>query len=331
MAAGVQWLFHKGLCVADVFAAMRKAMGICARQTYGHCVFSEGEVVMGRTAPKNSIALKQPERSGNPVGLGSCHKMEVDEMWFKSWFLKALRDNEVKSAIKEITAEAVVSVKVRVPEGRVVELERELQSKDRSLKAAENQSLKVAKQLEIVEKECEKARARQKESEIQREGAYQRCEEAQAELRMVKSELRKLNGLSEMSKAFELYQKLPSSTRKVLNGVVNGKDLLSFVCTGAQESNLDRFWDLCNEAFIDGDDDASTMADIFNSFFDLIQMLGTVNARERLSVNAGDRFDNDLCTRIAHSAPTGSVREVLFQGYRYKVSKKIVRKSLVLV
>ena len=286
---------------------------------------------MGRIEPKNSVALKQKGRSDIPVGSRACHKMEVDEMWFKSWFLKALRDDEIKSAIKEITAEAVVSVKVRVPEGRVVELERELQSKDQSLKAAENQSLKVAKQLEIVEKECEKARARQKESEIQREGAYQRCEEAQAELRMVKSELRKLNGLSEMSKAFELYQKLPSSTRKVLNGVVNGKDLLSFVCTGAQESNLERFWDLCNEAFIDGDNAAVMMAEIFNTFFDLLQTLGTVNVRDRLQVNPGDRFDNDLCTRIAHSAPTGPVATVVLQGFRYRVSKKVVRKSLVRV
>ena len=293
---------------------------------------------MSRSENHSSPVTKLHKASGQskasltpPVGLTENQKMEVNEMWFKSWFLNALRDEEIKCAIKQLTAEAVVSVKVKVPEGRVVELERELESKDRSLKAAENQSLKVAKQLESAEKECERARAKQRESEIQREGADKRCEEAQAELKIAKGELRKLQGLSTMSGAFELYQKLPVSTRKVLNGVVNGKDLLSFVCTGAQESNLDRFWDLCNEAFIDGDDDAAAMAEIFNAFFDLAQTLGTLNARERLSVNSGDRFDNDLCTRIAHSAPTGGVRDVLFQGYRYKVSGKVIKKTLVRV
>ena len=281
---------------------------------------------------KKLKANRQPKaRTAQPDDPSANSKMEVDEMWFKNWFLNALRDEEIKGVIKQITAEAVVSVKVQVPEGKVVELERELASKDRSLKAAEDQSRKVAKQLESVERERDKAKAKQKEAEELHEGDAKRYEEAQSELRSVKGELRKFQGLSAMAGAYEQYQKLSATTRKTLNGVLNGKDLLSFVCTGTQESNLERFWDLCNEAFIDGDDDAAMMAEIFNSFFDLVLELGTVNVRERLSVNAGDRFDNDLCTRIAHSAPTGSVRKVLFQGYRYKVSKKIVKKSLVLV
>lgn len=267
---------------------------------------------------------KHEDDNSNPL-------MEVNEMWFKKWFLTALRDEEIKEVIKGITAEAVVSVKVNVPEGRVVELERELALRDQSLKAVEDRSHQVAQKLQSTEKECEKARAEQRNSELQRVEANKKCEEAKAELRIARDEIRKLQCLSALGDVYDLYQKLSTSTRKTLNGVLNGKDLLSFVCTGAQESNLDRFWDLCNEALIDGDDDAATMVTIFNSFFDLVQALGTVNGRERLSVNAGDRFDNDLCTRIARSAPTGCVRDVLLQGYRYKVSQKIVKKSLVIV
>lgn len=258
-------------------------------------------------------------------------KMEVNEMWFKNWFLNALRDEEIKGVIKQITAEAVVSVKVQVPEGKVVELERELASKDRSLKAAEDQSRRVVKQLESVERERDKAKAKQKEAEELHEGDTKRYEEAQSELRSVKGELRKLQGLAAMAGAYEQYQKLSATTRKALNGVINGKDILSFVCTGSQESNLERFWDLCNEAYIDCDDDATIMSKVFDAFFDLAQTLGTLNKMERLSIGSGDRFDNDLCVRIARSAPTGNVKEVLFQGYRYVVSKKIVKKSLVRV
>ena len=261
------------------------------------------------------------------INLCADSTMEVNEMLFKKWFLNALRDTDIRRAIKQLAADALVSG--NPPTRRIIELAREHETYDQSLKDADSQSLKLAKQLESATKECEKARSRQRELEIQCAGADKRYEKVQAELRTAKGELRKLQGLSAMSEAFGLYQKLPLSTRKVLNRVVNGKDLLSFVCTGVQESNLDRFWDLCNEAFIDGDDDAATMAEIFNAFFDLIQTLETVNVRDRLSVNSGDRFDNDFCTRIAHSAPTGCVREVLFQGYRYRVSKKIVKKSLV--
>ncbi len=284
----------------------------------GHSTKDGGTKKVGDKTPKTLDATK-------------ANKVKDDAMLFKNWFLNALRDEEVRKVIKHITADAIVSVKVTVPEGRVVELERELAARNSSLKAVEDQANKVTRQLEKAERECEKARAKQKESEIQREDADKRYEDAQAELRSAKSELRKLQGLSAMSKAFELYQKLPMPTRKALNGVINGKDLLSFVCSGTQESNLDQFWDLCNEAFIDGDNAAVTMAEIFNAFFDLVQTLGTVNVRERLSVNSGDRFDNDLCTRIAHSAPTGPIATVLLQGYRYCVSKKVIKKSLVRV
>ena len=287
---------------------------------------------------ENSMVDKQLKANSQPKARSAqsdvpCAntKMEVNEMWFKNWFLNALRDEEIKGVIKQITAEAVVSVKVQVTGGKVVELERELASKDRSLKAAEDQSRRVVKQLESVERERDKAKAKQKEAEELHEGDTKRYEEAQSELRSVKGELRKLQGLAAMAGAYEQYQKLSATTRKALNGVINGKDILSFVCTGSQESNLERFWDLCNEAYIDCDDDATIMSKVFDAFFDLAQTLGTLNKMERLSIGSGDRFDNDLCVRIARSAPTGNVKEVLFQGYRYVVSKKIVKKSLVRV
>ena len=193
-----------------------------------------GEVGMSRS--ENSMVDKQVKSNGQAKARstqsdvpGANSKMEVNEMWFKNWFLNALRDEEIKGVIKQITAEAVVSVKVQVPEGKVVELERELASKDRSLKAAEDQSRRVVKQLESVERERDKAKAKQKEAEELHEGDTKRYEEAQSELRSVKGELRKLQGLAAMAGAYEQYQKLSATTRKALNGVINGKDMWLFV------------------------------------------------------------------------------------------------------
>lgn len=239
------------------------------------------------------------------------NRMEMNEMWFKKWFLNALRDEEVKGVIQKMTADAVVSIRLQVPDStKVVELERKLESKEKSLQKAQD-SLREAQQSQHVVK-----------AELS---------SAKVALSSAKGELRKLQGLSDMKDVYDTYQSLSPAARKRLGGVINGRDLLTFVCSGVQESSLERFWCICNESMIDGDDDAKAMIRVFDRFFEVSQTLGTLDPVERLRVEEGDRFDNDLCTRIAHSAPTGSVKEVLFQGYRYSVSRKIVKKSLVRV
>lgn len=225
-------------------------------------------------------------------------------MLFKNWFLNALKDAEVRDVIKQITAEAVVGVKVQVPDStRTIELERELRTKDRSL---------------------EKAQA-------DRQEFVRQHERDQESLKSARNDLKKFQVFSVVSDAYDAYKSLSPESRRAIESIVNGKDLLVFACSGVQESNLDRFWDVCNEYFIEGEREAQSLAKVFDAFFSLAQSLGTINSIERLSVESGDRFDNDFCTRISHSAPTGNVKEVLFQGYRYKSNRKIVKKTLVRV
>lgn len=94
---------------------------------------------------------------------------------------------------------------------------------------------------------------------------------------------------------------------------------------------MERFWDRCSESYVDGDEDAERLGALFDCFFCLTQEMGTIGSLERLNIREGDRFDVDVCTRVARSAPTGNIRSVLMQGYRYKVSGKVVKKSLVRV
>jgi len=236
---------------------------------------------------------------------------ENTSMLFKGWFLNALKDQEVREVIKQITADAIVNIKLQVPEStKVVELERQLES--------------TQKQLDMSNKRLDGARH-------DRDVSQKQAETANEELREAKSALKRLQGLAAMDAAYDRYKKLPPALRERLEDVLNGRDLLSFVCSGVQESSMERFWSVCNEAFLDDEKGARELTALFDEFFDLAQSLGTLVSQERLDVKPGSRFDNDLCTRIARSAPTGNVKEVLLQGYRYKVSRKVVKKSLVLV
>ena len=252
---------------------------------------------------------------------------ESTTMLFKHLILAWLRDEDIADRIRQILLDPVST---KLP----------------TIARAEDPTILVPKtnEIEDLRSECRELNRqvsslndKLSETERQLDQSQQAAKRLQAELdkqesslEEVRVKLKRLGGFTTVEKAYATYQSLSERSRKRVGGIINGEDMLFFCCSGVQAEKLQEFCSICKSEFIEGEQDAETMTRLFDFFFDLGQKLGTLGRLEQLAVRPNGRYDVDTCTRIDGSDPAGNiVKEVLVQGYRQKISKRIVEPSLV--
>ncbi len=249
---------------------------------------------------------------------------ESTTMLFKRLILAWLRDEDIADRIRQIllgpvstklpTVARAEEPTILVPETNEIEdIRSGCRGLNRQVSTLNDKLSETERQLDQSRQEIKRLR-----SELVKQEAA--LEEAQ----------KRVGGFSAAEKAYATYHSLSESSRKRIGGIINGEDMLSFCCSGVQAEKLQEFCSICKSKFIEGEQDAETMTRLFDFFFDLGQKLGTLGRLEQLTVRPNGRYDVDTCTRIDGSDPAGNiVKEVLVQGYRQKISKRVVEPSLV--
>ncbi len=133
---------------------------------------------------------------------------------------------------------------------------------------------------------------------------------------------------------YDLYLSLPNALKKALKGIFNENDLWSFIICGMQTDRLLEFWDFCMRDLKRGKllDEKDKLAEIFCFFLEKINhTLNDTPLYLYQEVKKGAAFDTAQHTATSDSAAVGRIQEVLFPGLVYASSKKILRKSVVVV
>ena len=252
---------------------------------------------------------------------------ESTTMLFKRLILTWLRDEDIADRIRQIllgpvstklpTVARAEAPTILVPKTNEIEdLRSECRGLNRQVFSLNDKLSETERQLDQSQQENKRLRAELGKQE--------------STLEEVHEKLKRMGGFSTLEKAYATYQSLSERSRKRVGGIINGEDMLFFCCSGVQAEKLQEFCSICKSEFIEGEQDAEAMTHLFDFFFDLGQKLGTIGRLERLVVRPHGRYDVDTCTRIDGSDPAGNiVKEVLVQGYKQKISKRIVEPSLV--
>ena len=133
---------------------------------------------------------------------------------------------------------------------------------------------------------------------------------------------------------WEIYQKFLSideSARK--NSGLYTKNFEAFICSGAQMKRLESIWESAIESKRAGRiNDAEIFWNVFAYCVRLVNAAQGDNIIEILNTQIGERYETDKHSTSGTSSSTqGVVREVILNGYRNNISRKIVKKSNVRV
>lgn len=140
---------------------------------------------------------------------------------------------------------------------------------------------------------------------------------------------------AEIEEVYALYNRLDSRQKFSLAGYFgtasNPKEFFSGV---AQEKNLKDLWEYVSRSIISGrteDEDIRVYKRIFDFAFDTVNLSARSPLYIRLNANIGDDFDPDTMATLPGGNKIGEVENVLFQGFLYGESKKVIAKSLVVL
>ena len=263
--------------------------------------------------------------------------LETEEVQQKIRFIVS-GENEPQAGTETLPLNSASSMQEQESRKRLLAL----QSENEALKK-DNQQLRS----DIEKSHRESSGKERKINDLQRQiDSLQSENENHAEkIRQLESCARRASSLEEKLKkiemsyqeyqaVFDLFMSLPSSLRKSLKGIFNESDLWSFVICGTQTERLLDFWDFCMRDLKRGKllDERDKLAQIFDFFLEKINhTLNDTQLYLYQEVKKGAAFDTAQHTATSDSAAVGRVQEVLFPGLVYASSKKILRKSVVVV
>ena len=140
--------------------------------------------------------------------------------------------------------------------------------------------------------------------------------------------------VGDFQKIHELYLTLPQNLREALSGIFCDTSLRSFVFSGVQADRLMEFWDFCMTDFKRGKnlEYQAILTQLFDFFFKIINE--EINSSPRYlkqEVQLGDSFDSSIHTCTSTSNAVGRVSEILLPGIIYSSSRKVFKKSVVVV
>lgn len=132
-------------------------------------------------------------------------------------------------------------------------------------------------------------------------------------------------------KAYELFSSLSGDTKSSLSGIFKDTSLKGFVSCGVQEKNILSFWEYIKTELQEGkNSDTERLIQIYNFLFK--QYRRAFPVYELQKVTKGDEFEP--LSHINHSsskAVSGTITEVLLQGYINTKTSKIIKQSVVRV
>ena len=181
-------------------------------------------------------------------------------------------------------------------------------------------------------RELSKALRKEKEDNSETIQRLESCEKIRISLEEKVKKIEKAH--LEYQAIFDLYLSLPNPLRKSLKGIFNESDLWAFIISGTQPNSLMEFWDFCKRDLNRGKllDEREKLVKIFDFF---LQKINRTLYEEPFylyqEVEKGSAFDTAQHIAVSDGAACGRIQEVLFPGIIYASSKKILKKSLVMV
>ena len=137
------------------------------------------------------------------------------------------------------------------------------------------------------------------------------------------------NSYSKLEAVFRIYRSLGGELHQELDRVLCADNAELFLAWGTQWENLEALWDFLSYRVRDlNEDDRVALCYVFDYLFEVYQKVNF--SYERLAVQVGDEFDEDIHTRGLNSAVGGTITKVLLQGYQ-AVHKDKIKKSIVLI
>lgn len=132
-------------------------------------------------------------------------------------------------------------------------------------------------------------------------------------------------------KAYELFTSLTPNTRDSLTGIFKDSSLQGFLSCGVQDKNISSFWEyIKTELQEDKNSDRGKLVQIYDFLFQ--RYIRAFPMYELQKVHKGDEFE--ALAHINHSsssAVSGTITEVLLQGYINTKTSKVIKQSVVKV
>ncbi|MBO5351764.1 MAG: hypothetical protein J6A77_00540 [Lachnospiraceae bacterium] len=137
------------------------------------------------------------------------------------------------------------------------------------------------------------------------------------------------NSYRDLDSMYRLYCSLGAELHQKLDRVLCADNAELFLAWGVQWENLEALWDFMSYSVRDLDEAAREgLCQVFDYLFETYRKVN--DNYERLEVQVGDEFDEDIHTRSASSAVGGVITKILLRGYRGIHNGKI-KKSIVLI
>lgn len=134
----------------------------------------------------------------------------------------------------------------------------------------------------------------------------------------------------EACQCYKHYMTLSTETRQNLNSVIQTQDAVHFLISGTQEDNIEALWDwLSYQLDTLSQEEQFILIETFYYFF--TQYNQVTQHYELLNTKTGETFDEDKHTRDSQSKVSGSISQVLLEGYRNKRTQKMMKKAIVRV
>ena len=246
---------------------------------------------------------------------------------FLHYLMKAVEEEEVKKILRTICSNN------NEPEEALVETDKEKIEMQQRIKELQAQNTILQEKLVIEQnkRKQEQEYTNQLEQQITKiDDRHSMMKKQVEEWQMKYTELS--DCFEQGMKVFEYYQNLSPVLQSSLSGIFRGNTVERFLFCGVQKQNIELLWDAIKIRVIDENyEEFGELQSIFNYFFHAYNSTFEKPLYELQSVDENEKFDSEKHMRTAKSRVSGNITAIVFNGYINTNSKKIERKSIVLL
>lgn len=205
----------------------------------------------------------------------------------------------------------------------------EIKEKDSTITQVTEKYNAAEQQLNSTKKQIQTEQVKAQELEQSLQNAQKNAQIAEQKAQQILQESQQLK--SKFSKQIEmlnLYQTLSDSSKMSLKNVLNPQDENTFLLSGANKDHLDTLFEyIKNEIINDKLQDITKLKTLYSYFFE--EFNKSTPKYEWQKIQLGARFNTDEQIKVGNAS--GSIEQVLLQGYVDAKTKKIIKKSVVKV
>lgn len=201
--------------------------------------------------------------------------------------------------------------------------------KQSEIKEKDSTITQVTKKYNAAEQQFQTEQVKAQELEQSLQNAQKNTQIAEQKAQQILQESQQLKSkFSQQIEMLNLYRSLSDSSKMSLKNVINPQDENTFLLSGANKDNLDTLFEyIKNEIINDKLQDITKLKTLYSYFFE--EFNKSTPKYEWQNIQLGTRFNTDEQIKVGNAS--GSIEQVLLQGYVDAKTQKIIKKSVVKV